>query len=478
MGEQLAVITIRQFAGITFDLYTTVDAVLLGVAIAGDGDSATLQLPSGQLLELVGTGFTYGGSNELLTGTVTSLVLKAAGGAKIIEGSGFALDVAVARANPNTPLDDDPTYNYDASAVPPQMGWGIEFMAAARNDTIVGTEGHDDLDGLEGNDSILGLGGDDSLWGGLGSDTLRGGDGADDIFGGADNDLLLGDAGDDRIMGSSGRDTMDGGSGRDIADYRNLVGARVEVTLKGAKNAVVKVGGIAEDTITNIESVYGGTKGDKLTGDSRKNSFLGAGGKDTIDGGRGTDMALYADKTVKVEVTLNGSSQVSVKVGGKVEDKIKNIEHVLGGEAGDKLTGDSKGNILAGLDGRDKLSGGSGNDTLDGGNGRDTLEGGSGSDIFWFEDSVVPSNVDTIKDFGSTDVIGLDGFYFGALGPSVSAGELRKGTAAKDANDFLIYDRKTGKLYYDDDANGAGAQIQIAVLSNKASLSAGDFEIV
>ena len=165
-----------------------------------------------------------------------------------------------------------------------------------------------------------------------------------------------------------------------------------------------------------------------------------------------------------------------------MRDKPISVGHVtaqrLGGEAGDKLTGYSKGNILAGLYGRDKLSGGSGNDTLDGGNGRDTLEGGSGSDIFWFEDSVVPSNVDTIKDFGSTDVIGLDGFYFGALGPSVSAGELRKGTAAKDANDFLIYDRKTGKLYYDDDANGAGAQIQIAVLSNKANLSAGDFEIV
>jgi Ca2+-binding RTX toxin-like protein len=474
----VAVITIKQFAAVTFDLYSTVDAILVGTAISGDGDSATLQLPGGQTLDVVGSGFTYDGSNLLVTGAVTSLTLRAGGGSKIIEGSGFALDVATARANPgNTPLDANPVYHYDASAVPPDMGWGIEFNAAFGNDTIIGTQGHDDLTGFEGNDSILGLGGEDSLWGGLGNDILRGGNGDDEIFGGANDDALFGDADDDRIMGSSGRDTIDGGSGRDLADYRDAI-VKVEVKLNGSSQAWVKVGGSVEDSIRNIEGVYGGSKGDKLTGDSNINSFMGGGGKDTIDGGSKGDMSLYFDKAAKVEVTLNGSSQVSVKVGGKVEDKIKNIEHVIGGTAGDKLTGDSKGNILAGDDGKDKLYGRSGKDTLDGGNGLDTLEGGSGSDIFWFASPVVASNRDTIKDFGGSDFIGLDDFYFSKLGLTVTSSEFRKGTAAKDANDYLVYDKKTGSLYYDADGNGAGAQIKIAVLSNKANLSAGDFDIV
>jgi len=473
----LATITVKQFSRVSFDLYAPVDAILAGEAIIKSASSATLLLSNGEILEITGSGFSYLG-DVLTAGSVTGLTLKTAGGSKIIEASGFVLDVATARSNPgNTPLDPNPTFNYDASAVPPDDGWGIYFDSGSGNDTIVGTQGHDDLAGFEGHDSILGLGGEDYIWGGLGNDTVRGGEDSDEIFGGSDSDELYGDGGDDLIMGGSGWDLIDGGDGMDIADFRDAAG-KIVVTLNGAQDAAVFVAGGFADTIRNIEGVYGGDFADKLTGDALKNSFMGGGGKDTIDGGRGTDMALYFDKTSKVEVKLNGSTQVSVKVGGKVEDKIKNIEHVVGGAAGDKLTGDSKGNLLVGLGGKDQLTGGAGNDTLHGGEGRDVLEGGSGRDTFWFDDPVLYANRDTIKDFGGKDEIVLDSWYFGALGPTVTSNEFRKGTAARDADDFLIYNKANGKLYYDADGNGAGAQVEIAVLSNKPNLSASDFEIV
>ena len=68
------------------------------------------------------------------------------------------------------------------------------------------------------------------------------------------------------------------------------------------------IGGVAEDTIRNIERVYGGSGDDTLTGDGKANLFHGGGGEDTLDGGGGSDIADYRDKTVAVAVTLKGAS--------------------------------------------------------------------------------------------------------------------------------------------------------------------------
>ena len=68
---------------------------------------------------------------------------------------------------------------------------------------------------------------------------------------------------------------------------------------------------------------------------------------------------------------------------------------------------------------------------------------------------------------------------FGGLSlGNVAAGAFVNGVAALDADDRIIYDASTGNLLYDADGNGAGAAVQVAVLSNKAALDAGDFLIV
>ena len=139
------------------------------------------------------------------------------------------------------------------------------------------------------------------------------------------NNTLSGGLGNDTLRGGLGNDTLDGGTGVDWADYRDKTSA-VVVTLNGATNATVTVGGVNEDTIKNIEKVLGGTAADTLTGDTLSNTFRGGGGADILNGQGGVDTADYSDKTAAVSVTLNGSTNATVKVGGVNEDTIKNFE--------------------------------------------------------------------------------------------------------------------------------------------------------
>ena len=48
------------------------------------------------------------------------------------------------------------------------------------------------------------------------------------------------------------------------------------MTLNGGHFVTVTVGGVAEDTIKNIENVYGGSGADTLTGDSLRQRALPA----------------------------------------------------------------------------------------------------------------------------------------------------------------------------------------------------------
>ena len=60
------------------------------------------------------------------------------------------------------------------------------------------------------------------------------------------------------------------------------------------------------------------------------------------------------------------------------------VEHAIGGDGGDTITGNVAANSLRGMRGADHLSGGEGDDTLDGGAGDDVLDGGGGTDIAVF----------------------------------------------------------------------------------------------
>ena len=138
--------------------------------------------------------------------------------------------------------------------------------------------------------------------------------------------------------------------------------------------------------------------------------------------------------------------------------------------------------MIDGGSGRDSIEGGRGNDVLYGGKGRDTLDGGRGEDHFVFDTKLSKGNADHIVDFQhDVDTLVLDSDLFGALGPAFTAGELRQNLTgqAQDANDKIIYETDTGKLFYDADGNGDGASVLFARLEpNLSNLSHTDFEIV
>lgn len=157
---------------------------------------------------------------------------------------------------------------------------------------------------------------------------------------------------------------------------------------------------------------------------------------------------------------------------------------MIGGAGDDTYLVDDIGDTVteAVAAGADTLSGSGGNDLLRGGSGNDRLTGGSGSDKFRF-DSVPTSNIDTITDFSTVyDTIQLENLIFNKFTTTgtLATGNFRASITgdALDANDFVLYETDTGKLFYDADGSGAGAKVQIATLVGLPALTSADFLVI
>ena len=311
-----------------------------------------------------------------------------------------------------------------------------------------------------GDDTIVGGSGGDVLVGdvGVAYDTASFKAGDDEIHGGAGADSIYGDAGysldatfvggNDHLYGDAGSDTMAGNDGDDYLD--------------------------------------GGADGDVLNGGDGNDLLRGGTGRDSINGGSGIDTANYRGTTQKVEIVLDNNGSGNAKVGGIIEDKLDDIENLIGGSAGDKLTGNPAENRLDGAGGNDTLKGGSDNDTLAGGKGNDKLAGGTEADQFVFNAKLGSTNIDKIVDFvHGVDEIDLDDAIFKALGTSFEKNEFvarADGHAASKASQHVIYDKSDGTLWYDVDGRGGKAAVQFAQLGTEKShpmnLSWDDFAIV
>jgi Ca2+-binding RTX toxin-like protein len=150
-----------------------------------------------------------------------------------------------------------------------------------------------------------------------------------------DDDRLFGNGGSDRLVGSFGDDSLAGGQGRNVME-----------------------GGPGNDV------------------------FDASVGADEMDGGPGVDTVTYASQTAVVVVTLDGANWAQVTLNGRKEDRVRNVESVVGAGAGDRLTGDDKANRLVGNGGGDVLAGRGGADEVFGGRGADRMAGGPGRDRF------------------------------------------------------------------------------------------------
>ena len=98
-----------------------------------------------------------------------------------------------------------------------------------------------------------------------------------------------------------------------------------------------------------------------------------------------------------------------------------------------------------------------------------------------FGDALARSNVDAIQDFKhNVDKIQLDSEIFRGLKEGkLSKSEFYLGSKAHDKNDHILYDKNSGKLYFDTDGSGNKAAVQFAVLTNKPdNLGYHDFHII
>ena len=328
---------------------------------------------------------------------------------------------------------------------------GIENISGGSQDDI--------LTGNNGANLLNGDGGYDLIEGGAGNDTLLGGAGNDSLYGGADNDVLSTGQGVDHLYGGTGTDTLDlysdpenrrpgfQGKGYDVRldtglvlnpvsgglfatldSIENAVGSDGHDSLNGNSLANLLVGnggsdllsgqagidtlagGDGDDTLdggTESDTLAGGRGDDSLQGGDHDDILSGGWGRDTIDGGTGIDTVTYLlddDERTYSGVSVNlATGYTTIFSGGATyadEDRLLNIENVVGTNGADTIIGNDLANVLAGADGADNIDGGKGNDILVGGRGNDSLQGGEHDDILsggWGRDTIDGgTGIDTI----------------------------------------------------------------------------------
>lgn len=187
--------------------------------------------------------------------------------------------------------------------------------------------------------------------GGTGNDTITAGANDAQLHGGAGNDTLNGGVGNDTFVGGPGNDIMNGGAGNDIFLESGTDAYYVAATLAGT-------------------------------------------GNDLMNGGAGSDKVDYSARAAALVVTLCVDSALTgAPVGTGPEctdhdgdgalteiDNVVNVEWLVGGAAGNTITGSTADETIEGGAGVDTIHGGAGSDILYGAAGADALFGDAGDD--------------------------------------------------------------------------------------------------
>jgi len=244
-------------------------------------------------------------------------------------------------------------------------------------------------------------------------------------------------------------------------------------------------GGPSNVSSNLIEIDLGNNSANKFTGTAAVHIMFGLGGNDTLSDGPGGDTmyggvgndtyAVNNSADVVVEKPGEGNDTVKASISYTLPDNVENL--TLTGNSGISGVGNGLNNIITGNAGNNLLAGGLGNDKL---------TGGGGADTFVFNTALNShSNVDTITDFKDSqgDRIELDHTVFAGLqssGGSLLPSEFyaSKTGTAQTATEFILYNTKTGALFYDPDGNGSASAIQVATLTHHPALTAHDILIV
>lgn len=279
------------------------------------------------------------------------------------------------------------------------------------------------------------------------------------------------------ILTSSEISLRTSASNRTVLDGDNLTyttnGGKLDITGGTITGIDIRIGSttkLIEITDLNLDA---GEFGDLLNaGSVNLYDFIFA-GNDTITGGANNDRLRGFEGNDR----LNGGDGDDRLIGDAGDDRL------YGQNGNDTLSGGTGEDRLYGENGNDTLSGGSGNDRLWGGAGSDNLTGGAGSDIFVFNTALGRTNVDTVRDFNvPADTLHLENAIFiGLSGGNLAASRFVANNSgrATDTADRIIYEKDTGKLFYDRDGSGSKfAKVHFATLDDGLSLTHNDFFVI
>ncbi|MFI0843493.1 calcium-binding protein [Mesorhizobium sp. IMUNJ 23232] len=405
------------------------------------------------------------------------------------------------------------------------------------DDHLVGGAQNDSMYGGDGNDTLEGGTGYDDLYGGAGNDLYIVDDLADSIgedFGNGTKDKVLtssnfvltfgtdieflaaidqaattainltGNKLSQEITGNNGDNLLHDGGGIEADTLKGLGGDdtyRVyhsgDIVIEGAAE------GLADKVVSAVDFTLGkgayveimttngsaGLSNIDLTGNVFAQDIYGNAGSNVLhDGGTGAaDMLKGLEGNDTYRIYNSGDIVVEIQAQGAADKVMAAVDYTLGkGVYVEQLfTNGSAGVSAIDLTGNEigqEVRGNAGANRIDGKGGLDTLNGGSGADTFVFSSALGAGNVDTLGDFSAAaDTIELENAIFGKLAATgaLAAGNFRANASgvAVDANDYIVYETDTGKLFYDADGNGAGAAIQFALITGNPAITAADFVV-
>lgn len=335
------------------------------------------------------------------------------------------------------------------------------------------------------------------------SETVQGSEGVDYATMRLGDDTVYGNGGNDLLVGHGGADYLDGGTGNDIFLIGGF-GSGVQGTTSkaddgnkewiatGAKHDVI-VGGSGIDTlrITTGIGANNSTNGTVvLNNDNFKSMEVvqvgGTVGRLNVEN---TDLQLLNDHYYFASNgTVANLSNTLGNNGGTINNVVVNASGVTtnglrfeGNANNQTFIGTTKADTFIGNGGNDTLTGNAGNDTFVFGKVHQQVVTGSSTSVQTYTDTAFNlTGVDTITDFtrGSDKLeLHLDQYAklvgFGSANLKVGAGAV-----AGDSNDYLIFDTTSKLLKYDADGNGAGAAVNIAVLTGVTTLTTSDIHVV
>jgi Ca2+-binding RTX toxin-like protein len=405
---------------------------------------------------------------------------------------------------------------------------------------IRGNDAANLIDGLGGGDRMIGGRGDDTYvvdhagdavdeGFGAGIDTVRSalsynlGDNLENLVltglagngsGNALGNRITGNDRDNRLDGAGGADIMAGGRGNDSYVVDHAGDAVVELAGQGTDTVRATVSHKLALQVENLELAGSGAiagagndLANRITGNAAANRIDGGAGADVMIGGAGDDTYIVDNAADLVQETTSGGgvdtviSAVAFALGAGVEnlslvgtadaaakttatgfDGTGNglANHIAGNGAANVIAGLGGGDLLHGRGGNDRLEGGAGSDTLSGGRGTDLIVGGGGKDNFVFDQKLGRAHADRVADFApGKDKIMLDDAVFGGLAlGKLAAKAFAAGGVAADANDRIVHDSGTGRLFFDIDGKGGEKAVLFARVEAGLVLAHEDFLVV